>query len=229
MKGSSTIVLRFCSPSLADVSMLRPRLRFLVGLVTLSVIGCRQSDPPLDSGIRVRTMTDPRDQQLYPTIGSSGKVWLARNLDFRTPTSWCYNDDTRLCAEYGRLYTWEEAKKVCPRGWHLPTDAEWIDIVGSYYDFPSKKTIGDPVGAYTANTIGSFGATLGGSRTPAGKYIDLKGDGMYWTSTSCGADSASMIVFNEHSKRVLRDCDGAKGWANSVRCVREVRASRDRE
>jgi uncharacterized protein (TIGR02145 family) len=209
--------------------MLRPRLRFLVGLVTLSVIGCRQSDPPLDSGIRVRTMTDPRDQQLYPTIGSSGKVWLARNLDFRTPTSWCYNDDTRLCAEYGRLYTWEEAKKVCPRGWHLPTDAEWIDIVGSYYDFPSKKTIGDPVGAYTANTIGSFGATLGGSRTPAGKYIDLKGDGMYWTSTSCGADSASMIVFNEHSKRVLRDCDGAKGWANSVRCVREVRASRDRE
>ena len=174
-------------------------------------------------------MTDPRDGQLYPTIGSSGKIWIARNLDFRTPTSWCYNDDTKMCAEYGRLYTWEEAKKVCPRGWHLPTEAEWVDIVGSYYELASKKTVGDPVEAYTANTIGSFSATLGGSRTPAGKYIDLKGDGMYWTSTSCGSDSASMIVFNEHSKRVLRDCDGAKGWANSVRCVREVTASRDRE
>jgi hypothetical protein len=46
---------------------------------------------------------------------------------------------------------------------------------------------------------------------------------MYWTSTSCGTDSAAMIVFNEHSKRVLRDCDAAKGWAISVRCVRELK------
>ena len=26
---------------------------------------------------------------------------------------------------YGRLYTWEQAMKVCPSGWHLPSDEEW--------------------------------------------------------------------------------------------------------
>ena len=204
-------------------------MKYLAYLTIAFVIGCRQSDPPLESGIRVRTYTDPRDEQLYPTMGSSGKIWLARNLDFETPTSWCYNDDTHMCAEYGRMYTWKEAKKVCPRGWRLPSEPEWLSLVGGYYDLPAKKTIGDPVAAYNANTIGSFGATLGGSRTPTGKYIDLNGDGMYWTSTSCGADSAAMIVFNEHSKRVLRDCDAAKGWAISARCVRDVSSSAGRE
>jgi hypothetical protein len=43
---------------------------------------------------------------------------------------------------------------------------------------------------------------------------------MYWTSSSCGSgDSASMIVINSHSKRILVDCDTSKEWALSVRCV----------
>lgn len=197
-------------------------------LLATALIACRQSDPPLESGIRVRTMTDRRDEQLYPTMGDAGKIWLARNLDFKTPTSWCYNDDPAQCSESGRMYSWDEAKKVCPSGWHLPSRDEWIDMiegVGGYVDFPTKTTVGDPSVAYTALTTGSFSAILGGSRTPAGKYIDRapldgNGDGMYWTSSSCGSgDSASMIVINSHSKRILVDCDTSKGWALSVRCV----------
>jgi len=197
-------------------------VKYPILLVITVLVACKQSDPPLESGIRVRTWTAPRDKQLYPTMGSAGKLWLARNLDFSTPTSWCYNDDTKLCAEYGRMYSWEEAKDVCPSGWHLPSEPEGLDIVDGYFDLQTKATVGDPIASYNAATTGSFAATLGGSRTPAGKYIDLKGDGMYWTSTSCGKDSASMVVFNEHSKRVLRDCDGVKGWAIAVRCVREI-------
>ena len=54
----------------------------------------------------------------------------------------------------------------------------------------SQKTVGDPKAAYTALTVGSFGA--------------------------------SFIVVNARSKRVMRDCDSAKGWAMAVRCVTEV-------
>jgi uncharacterized protein (TIGR02145 family) len=176
-------------------------------------------------------MTDHRDRQLYPTTGNAGKIWLARNLDFRTPASWCYNDDEKLCAEYGRMYSLEEAKEACPPGWHLASREEWIDIietVGGYFDLKTKAAVGDPNASYAALTAGSFGALLTGSRTPSGKYIDQapldgNGDGMYWTNTSCGAaDSASMIVFNAHSKRILLDCDSSKGWAMSVRCVRSL-------
>jgi uncharacterized protein (TIGR02145 family) len=201
--------------------------RFLILALVLAA-ACSKSREPEDDGIRVRTTTDARDQQLYPTVGSAGKTWLARNLDFTTPTSWCYNDDPSLCAEFGRLYLWEEAKNACPAGWHLASEDEWIAFIADgYYDVPSKQTIGDPKAAYAALTRGSFGALLSGSRTPQGKYIDQaridgNGDGMYWTSSSCGNDSTSFFVFNSHSQRVMRDCDNVKGWAMSVRCVTEA-------
>jgi uncharacterized protein (TIGR02145 family) len=177
-------------------------------------------------------MTDKRDRQLHPTIGIPGTTWLARNSDFKTPESWCYDNDPRICAEYGRLYSWESARaNACPAGWHLPSKAEWIDMieaVGGYLELRTNQTVGDPKASYAALTTGSFNAVLGGSRTPAGKFIDRApldgdGDGMYWTSSSCGgADSVSMIVFNAHSKRILLDCDGSKGWALSVRCARPI-------
>lgn len=38
---------------------------------------------------------------------------------------------TRLnfAKKFGLLYTHEQAAKVCPAGWHLPTDADWIDLL----------------------------------------------------------------------------------------------------
>ena len=192
----------------------------------LCIAGCNRSAP--DTGERVRTMTDPRDGQLYPTMGVPGTLWLAFNVGFKTAESWCYGDREN-CGEYGRLYSWEAAKNACPSGWHLPTETEWFDLIealGGYFDLPANRTVGgDPREAYTSLTIGSFSARLGGSRTPKGEYIDQapltgNGDGIYWTSSSCGADSAAFIIFNQHSGRVLRDCDSAKGWAMSVRCAR---------
>jgi len=209
------------------LALFKRALKRFLSLLTIIVLSCRAA--PIDTGERVRTMTDSRDGQLYPTMGISGINFLAYNVGFKTPDSWCYNNNDSTCAKYGRLYSWEAAKKnACPAGWHLPSEDEWLKLVAGYFDVPTKQTVGDPRQNYTALTIGSFGAKLGGSRSPEGKFIDQapldgNGDGMYWTSTSCGADSAVLIVFNSHSKRVLRDCDTAKGWANSVRCARAVK------
>ena len=195
-------------------------------LATLAVItGCHSSGQPADPGLRVNTFTDTRDGQLYPTMGLNGTTWLARNLDFKTKESVCY-DNKSECADYGRMYLWADAKRVCPPGWHLPSEKEWLDLataVGGYYDIPLQKRVDDPKASYTALTTGSFHAQLGGSRSAEGDFIDRDddGDGLYWTSTSCGAaDSVAVIVFNAHSGRVLRDCDAASGWMQSVRCVR---------
>ncbi|HUQ19627.1 MAG TPA: FISUMP domain-containing protein [Gemmatimonadaceae bacterium] len=178
--------------------------------------------------MHVNTMTDPRDQQPYPTFGIEGKTWLARNLDFQTPGSWCYSDDEKQCALYGRLYTREAALKACPPGWKLPTITEWVELatgLGGYYDLPKRDSVDNPRASYTALMTGSFSAQLGGSRSPAGKFIDVEGDGMYWSSSTCGKDSVTFMVFNEHSKRVMRDCDGDIGWAHSVRCLSEIHGS----
>jgi uncharacterized protein (TIGR02145 family) len=201
-------------------------------LVTLCVAaGCRSQSPPddPDAGLsvtmHVNTMTDPRDGESYPTFGISGKTWLARNLDFITPSSWCYGGDDKQCALYGRLYSREAALKACPPGWKLPTIADWIEVVtafGGYYDLARRDSVDDPRASYTALTTGPFSAKLGGSRDPAGKFMDLEGDGMYWSSSSCGKDSVTFMVFNEHSRRIMRDCDRDEGLAQSVRCLRRA-------
>jgi uncharacterized protein (TIGR02145 family) len=51
---------------------------------------------------------------------------MAENLNYDMPDSWCYDDDPENCAVYGRLYTWEAAKKACPECWHLPSEEEWV-------------------------------------------------------------------------------------------------------
>jgi len=64
------------------------------------------------------------------TIG--GQTWMAENMNVETEDSWCYFDyeiRDQGCDKYGRLYTWAAAMKVCPTGWHLPSDQEWRDLI----------------------------------------------------------------------------------------------------
>jgi uncharacterized protein (TIGR02145 family) len=84
----------------------------------------------------------------YETVTIGGKKWMKKNLNIKTENSWCYGEGARVsghrrgeyatlsdseiqanCAKYGRLYTWEAAKSACPAGWHLPSRAEWRDLV----------------------------------------------------------------------------------------------------
>lgn len=50
---------------------------------------------------------------------------------------YCYNDIEANCNLYGGLYSWneamqyvtnEEARGICPEGWHIPSDDEWTTL-----------------------------------------------------------------------------------------------------
>ena len=46
--------------------------------------------------------------------------------------AWCYYDnDPKYGEKYGKLYNWyavNDPRGLAPKGWHIPTDAEWTEL-----------------------------------------------------------------------------------------------------
>ena len=130
----------------------------------------------------------------YKTVTLGGRKWLAQNLNKAVEGSYCYEEKAENCTQYGRLYTWEAAKKACSQlgaGWRLPTDGEWTalaDLYGGVYDGSS-----DGKEAYRALMKGGesgFAALLGGKRHSGGSYHHEGTYGYYWSSTAQDDDHA---------------------------------------
>ncbi|MEX0997698.1 MAG: FISUMP domain-containing protein [Flavobacteriaceae bacterium] len=179
--------------------------------------------------------------QLYNTVLIGSQCWLKENLNAGTMINgddtmtdngvlekWCYNNDEANCDEFGAFYQWHEMMQysinegvqgICPEGWHLPTDDEWLILestVDSQYGYDDEEWHfgtwrGFDAGKHLKSDFGwepgfsGNGSDVYGFRgLPAGKRsvlpfesFQLQGFiGTWWTSTK--ADSYGTYAFYRH-------------------------------
>ena len=157
---------------------------------------------------------------------ADGKQWTTQNLNVKTVPSYCYNDEETKCLQYGRLYTWESARRACQSlgdGWRLPTNDEWRQMA-KHYGGVREDSDDSGKAAYQALLIGGssgFNAVLGGGRSQDGQYARLEAHGFYWTASESDPATAWFYNFGKGALILNRHSGGEKQSAFSVRCVRE--------
>lgn len=162
--------------------------------------------------------TDIRDGQKYAVIKIGGQIWMAQNFNMETPNgSWCYENNQSNCETYGRLYTWETARKSAPLGWHLPTSGEQETLIQNLYDTYKELLFTELT---TGGKVG-FDAPLAGQRYDTGEFVSLGNSAFFWSSSPSAnyATWAYYIELNGYKKDVYYT-SGERKYGYSVRYVK---------
>jgi uncharacterized protein (TIGR02145 family) len=189
------------------------------------------------------------------TVNIGNQIWMTKNLNvdkFQNGDSipqaktkeewneaaenkqpaWCYYDnDPANGAKYGKLYNWyavNDSRGLAPSGYHIPSDAEWeqlIDFLGrSLAGKKMKSTNGWNYSGNGTNTSGFSGLPSGG-RCYYGKFLYLGGIGIYWTSMDLSTETTNSLTVWGRYLNWDRDTLG-RGFNNkndgyAVRCLKD--------
>jgi uncharacterized protein (TIGR02145 family) len=125
---------------------------------------------------------------------------------------------------------------VCPAGWHVPSDAEWMQMemhlgmdpqaAEQLFDrgtnqggqLKSTEYFWEPNTGATNET--GFTAVPGGDHNPQGGFAFPGGFGAYWTSTLADSETA-YIRGLDYDKATVNRWNHLRHYGFSVRCVKD--------
>jgi len=183
------------------------------------------------------------DGNVYHTVPIGTQIWMIENLkttkykdgtsipnvidnvawsNLITPGYCWYNNDITYKSTYGALYNWYSVNtgKLCPTGWHVPTDGEWTVLTSALC---GKSNAGgkmkeegtahwESTNSDATNSSG-FTALPGGTR-PEDIFYDIGRSGYWWSASSTFKQLLS-------TQKYIWSATVDVGRGLSVRCVKD--------
>jgi uncharacterized protein (TIGR02145 family) len=192
-----------------------------------------QSAPAFTCG---NSMTDIRDNKVYPTLQLGSQCWMASNLNYGTmilasshqrdnctPEKYCYNDLAANCQLGTAAYQWDELMRYddtpglqgfCPPGWHVPTETDWNTLFSIW---TNNGFAGAPL-KYSGYS--GFNALMSGVRHMNVQWDYQNLATFFWSSTPYGAYKAWAHGINDYDPSVAA-YPSSRSNAFSIRCLRD--------
>jgi uncharacterized protein (TIGR02145 family) len=197
------------------------------------------------------TVTDV-DGNTYQAVQIGDQWWMAGNLkvtrycngdaipnvigesewDTLTTGAYCdYDNEVNNVATYGRLYNWyaaNDSRHLAPEGWHVPSDAEWQELVnylgGDATASGKMKEMGTShwhIPNVDATNESGFSALPGGYRLNRdGRFGYMGLSANFWSSTKDGKSPAwGRSLYYSHSQ--VDRFNYIKQYGFSVCCVKD--------
>lgn len=169
------------------------------------------------------SFTDPRDGMSYNVLQVGSQTWMAENLNYEAEGSVCPEGDNRNCSKYGRLYTWETARVVCPEGWRLPDSTDFATLIASaggaeVAGKALKSTSGWFKKGDGSDDFGFKGLPAGFSRS-ANKFDGIGGYAHFWSASESPDGLAYYLLLDFSVPAASLNAYG-KDEGRSVRCIR---------
>jgi uncharacterized protein (TIGR02145 family) len=201
------------------------------------------------------SFSDARDGIVYRMVTIGNQIWMGENLKYLPAVSEPSSGSETAphyyvqsgagfnyaYSNYGVLYNWPAAMNgasgsnsnpsgvqgVCPDGWHLPSRAEWDELIallgGQNVAGGKLKHAGSEHWAFPnagATDERDFSALPGGFRWHDGEFYDLWHGGRWWSSSEFVNDLALHVQMRYDDSSII---SGAFWKSNgySVRCIRD--------
>lgn len=191
------------------------------------------------------------DGNRYPAITIGKQTWMGENLkttrfndgkaiqlvtndkawtSLETPAYCWLKNDTANKEDYGALYNWYavNTRKICPRGWHVPSKTEWEDLTAFLGDENLAGARLKEAGTdhwknsilVSTNEYG-FTALPCGLRQMEGNFPEFADSyGVWWSSTEFSKIAAwNRGVFFSSNKLYGGNDNKKNGF--SVRCIKD--------
>ena len=215
------------------------------------------------------------DGNNYNTVTIGTQIWMKENLKtthynngdsigttYPTTLSiqgitnpkyqWPCNGEKDSVSRYGRLYTWftvTDARGVCPIGWHIPTETEFLNLdtlmQANYNIFPPTpsytKALSDTIGWGLLDSVANngapgsidhpqlrnitgFSARGAGHREYNGQYVytTTGQKAAFWSSTNYNSTNAKRFYFMNSAYCNYAIDPDAKKYGFSARCTKDI-------